>query len=154
AQCGMSGVILGPPNHHDYQIQLRKLHTQRFSRMPFEAFKSNVKIVRDEAVVKKWVEEQSWKTEFVCLNVPEPLRLASRDEVEKHFRSVHKETIIKPVESHKLSGSAARNLRSPDLMRLVRQAWEAQRRFPLQIATTLSQQFAGHGLQFFKVNKT
>jgi hypothetical protein len=154
AQCGMSGVILGPPNHHDYQSQLRKLHTQRFARMPFEAFKSSVKIVRDEEVVKKWVEEQSWKTEFICLNVPEPLRLASRDEVEKHFRQVHKEIIIKPVESHKLSGAVARNLRSPDLMRLVRDAWEGQRRFPLQIATTLSQQFAGYGLQFFKVNKT
>jgi hypothetical protein len=25
AQCGMSGVILGPPNYHDYQNQLRKL---------------------------------------------------------------------------------------------------------------------------------
>jgi hypothetical protein len=32
--------------------------------------------------------------------------------------------------------------------------WEDQRRFPLKVATTLSQQFAGHGLQFFKVNRT
>ena len=30
AQCGMSGVILGPPNYHDYQNQLRKLHAERF----------------------------------------------------------------------------------------------------------------------------
>jgi hypothetical protein len=37
---------------------------------------------------------------------------------------------------------------------MVRSVWEDQRRFPLQIATVLSQQFAGHGLQFFKVNKT
>ena len=51
AQCGMSGVILGPPNYHDYQNQLRKLHTEKFSRMPFEAFKARVKIVKDEAVV-------------------------------------------------------------------------------------------------------
>lgn len=29
-----------------------------------------------------------------------------------------------------------------------------QRRFPMQIATSLSQSFAHHGLQFFKVNKT
>ena len=34
AQCGTSGVILGPPNYHDYQNQLRKLHTERFSRIP------------------------------------------------------------------------------------------------------------------------
>ena len=45
AQCGMSGVILGPPNYHDYQNQLRKLHAERFARMPFDVFKSRVKIV-------------------------------------------------------------------------------------------------------------
>jgi hypothetical protein len=154
AQCGMSGVILGPPNHHDYQNQLRKLHTQRFSRMPFDAFKARVKIVRDEEVVKKWVEDQSWKTEYVCLNLPEPLRLGSMADVEKHFREVHKDNIIKPVETHTLPGTAARNLRSPELARFYRTIWDDQRRFPLQIATVLSQQFAGFGLQFFKVNKT
>lgn len=154
AQCGMSGVILGPPNYHDYQNQLRKLHAERFSRMPFEAFKSRVRIVSDEAVVKKWIEDRSWKTEYVGLNVPEPIRFESREAVEKHFRETHKENIIKPVEAHTLTGTAARNLRSPGLTWLVRQVWEDQKRFPLQIATTLSQQFAAHGLQFFKVNKT
>ncbi len=154
AQCGMSGIIFGPPNHHDYQNQLRKLHTERFARMPFDAFKARVKIVRDEEVVKKWVEDQSWRTEYVCLNLPEPLRLASREEVEKHFRQAHLANIIKPVETFRLGGAASRTLRSPALMRLIRSAWEDQKRFPLQIATVLSQQFAGHGLQFFKVNRT
>jgi hypothetical protein len=154
AQCGISGVILGPPNHHDYQNALRKLHAERFSRMPFEVYKSRVKIVRDEEVVKKWVEDQSWKTEYLCLNMPEPLKLADMAAVEKHFRETHKDNIIKPVESHTMTGAAARSLRSADLTRLVRSVWEDQRRFPLQIATVLSQQFAGHGLQFFKVNKT
>ncbi len=154
AQCGMSGTILGPPNYHDYQNQLRKLHAERFSRMPFEAFKARVKIVKDEAVVKKWIEDQSVKTEYVCLNVPEPMRLSTREEVEKHFREVHLPNIIKQVDKHTLTGAASRQLRSPDLQRLVRSAWEDQKRFPLQIATVLSQQFASHGLQFFKVNKT
>jgi len=154
AQCGISGVVLGPPNHHDYQNALRKLHAERFSRMPFEVYKSRVKIVRDEEVVKKWVDDQSWKTEYVCLNLPEAVRLEGMEAVEKHFRETHKDNIIKPVESHTLSGAAARALRSPDLVRLVRSVWEDQRRFPLQIATVLSQQFAGHGLQFFKVNRT
>jgi hypothetical protein len=154
AQCGMSGVILGPPNYHDYQNQLRKLHAERFSRMPFEVYKSRVKIVRDEEVVKKWVEDQSWRTEYICLNMPEPLRLGSMEAVEKHFRETHKENIIKKVEAHTLSGSVARSLRDTGLVRLVRTVWEDQRRFPLQIATSLSQQFATHGLQFFKVNKT
>ena len=154
AQCGMSGAILGPPNYHDYQNQLHKLHTERFSRMPFEAFKARVKIVKDEEVVKKWIDDQSWKTDFICLNMPEPLRLPNREAVEKHFREVHKESIIKPAESQTLPATTARSLRSQGLARLVRQVEEDQRRFPLQIATVLSQQFASNGLQFFKVNRT
>jgi hypothetical protein len=152
-QCGLSGVVFGPPNHHDYQNQLHKLHAERFARMPFEAYKARVKIVRDEAVVKKWVEDQSWKTEFICLNVPEPLRLPNREEVEKHFRATHKDTIIKPVESQVISGVACRSLRG-GLSRVVQDLLAGQRRFPMQIATALSQAFAQHGLQFFKVNKS
>jgi len=154
AQCGMSGVILGPPNHHDYQNQLRKLHTERFSRMPFEVFKARIRIVRDEAVVKKWVEDQSFKTEYVCLNVPEPLKLPNMEEVEKHFRAVHKDAIIKPAESHMVGGVLSRNLRCRELQRLVRSDWERQKYFPLQLATGLSRQFSTHGLHFFKVNRT
>ncbi|HTX21408.1 MAG TPA: hypothetical protein VMD27_06085 [Candidatus Aquilonibacter sp.] len=154
AQCGMSGVILGPPNYHDYQNQLRKLHAERFSKMPFDVFKSRVKIVKDEAVVKKWVEEQSFKTEYACLNVPEPLKLATLEELEKHFRATHKDAIIKQAETLVVDGVKSRNLRSDGLYRVVRAEWEQQRRFPLQLSTELSRQFAGHGLQFFKVNKT
>jgi hypothetical protein len=154
AQCGMSGVILGPPNYHDYQNQLRKLHAERFARMPFDAFKSRVKIVKDEAVVKQWVEEQSFKTEYVCLNVPEPLKLASMEEVEKHFRATHKDSIIKAVDSFNVAGLPSRTLKCTGLQRLIRHAWDEQKAFPLPVATKLSQQLAHHGLQFFKKNKT
>ncbi|MEO7676920.1 MAG: hypothetical protein ABIV39_09185, partial [Verrucomicrobiota bacterium] len=154
AQCGMSGAILGPPNYHDYQNQLRKLHAERFSRIPYEAFKARVKIVKDEAIVKKWIEDHSFKTEFVCLNVADAPRLQSREEVEKHFRETHLANIVKPIESHTMTGLASRQLRCPPLQRLLREAWEEQRRFPIKLATVLSQLFAQHGLQFFKVNKT
>jgi hypothetical protein len=154
AQCGMSGAILGPPNYHDYQNQLHKLHAEKFARMPFEVFKARVKIVRDEAVVKKWIEEQSSKIEYSCLNVPEPLKLPSLEEVEKHFRATHKDSIIKAVETQIIAGAPSRSLRSGGLQQLIRSEWERQRYFPLPIATKLSQQFASHSLQFFKVNKT
>ncbi len=150
----MSGAILGPPNYHDYQNQLRKLHAEKFSRMPFDMFKSRVRIVKEEAVVKKWIEDQSFKTQYICLNVPEPLTLPTLEEVEKHFRATHKDSIIKPVETLTVAGLASRSLRSSGLQRLIRQEWEQQKFFPLPIATKLSQQFAHHGLNFFKVNKT
>ena len=72
-----------------------------------------MKIVKDEAVVKKWVEEQSFKTEYVCLNVPEPLKLATLEEVEKHFRATHKDAIIKPVETLTVAGLPSRSSAQP-----------------------------------------
>jgi hypothetical protein len=154
AQCGMSGVILGPPNYHDYQTKLRKLHGERFSNLPFEVYKARVKIVRDEAVVKQWLEEQSWKSEYVGLNLPEPVRFTSRELAEKHFRETHLPNLVKTVEAHTLATPEAQRFMSRGLRALLREAIEDQRRFPLKLATLLSQQLAGQGLQFFKVNKT
>src|ERR1019366_678754 len=141
------------PTRRSFDL-LRKLHAEKFSRMPFDMFKARVKIVKDEVVVKKWIEEQSFKTEYTCLNVPEPLKLPTLEEVEKHFRVTHKDSIIKPVETYTVAGAPSRTLRSSGLQQLIRQEWEHQKFFPLPIATKLSQQFASHGLQFFKVNKT
>jgi hypothetical protein len=154
AQCGLSGVVLGPPNYHDYQVKLRKLHATRFSRMPLESYQAKIRIVRDEEVVKQWVEEQSFKTEYVCLNVAEPLKLESREAAEKHFRDVHAGALVQSVDTWTAPPGAAQQLPQALLKQLVRRNWEDQRRFPLKLVTVLSQQLAGHALQFFKVNKT
>ena len=154
AQCGMSGVILGPPNYHDYQVKLHKLHSERFSNLPFEAYKARVKIVRDEAVVKQWLEEQSWKCEYIGLNLPEPVRFTTREDAEKHFRETHLPNLIKSVDSFVLLGLENQRFMSRGLRAALRETLEEQRRFPLKVATVLSQQLAGQGLQFFKVNKT
>jgi len=154
AQCGMSGVILGPPNYHDYQSKLRRLHAERFSRMPFEGFKSRIKIVKDEAIVKKWLEDQSFKNEYTCLNVPEALKLTSREEVERHFREVHLPNVVRQVDTHTLPTGSAPSVGSRQLGVIIRRSVEDQTRFPLRVVNNLSQQFAKQGLQFFKVNKT
>jgi hypothetical protein len=154
AQCGISGTILGPPNYHDYQAKLNKLHQERFSRMPFDMFKSRIRIVKDEAVVKKWLEEQSFRTEFTCLNIPETIKLNSREEVERHFRETHLANVIKPVDTYTLPGTAAVNLQNRALQSLLRRNYDEQMRFPIKVVNILSGQFARQGLQFFKVNKS
>jgi len=73
AVCGFSGELLGPTNHHAYQDKLRRLHAARFGNMSFEAYKSRVRIERDEALIARWKEEQSTKEVFYPLKdaVPE-----------------------------------------------------------------------------------
>lgn len=154
AQCGLSGVILGPPNYHDYQVKLHKLHQERFANMAFDRFKSRVKIVKDEEVVKKWLDDQSFRTEYQALNVPEPVKLESWDAVRKHFQETHLPNVVKPVNHYAVAGERIKELGSRELQRLAVRTVEEQRRFPLKLVNSLSQQLASRGLQFFKVNKT
>ena len=154
AQCSVSGVILGPPNYHDYQNKLRKLHTERFVRMGFDAFKSRIKIVKDEEVVKKWIEEQSFRTEFTALNIPEEVKLGSMAEVQHHFRTTHAPNVIKMTDKHTILGSGVASQPCRPLQSMVRRALDEQTKFPIKVVNHLSQQFARQGLQFFKVNKT
>lgn len=59
AVCGMSGVILGPPNHHEYQRNIARLHRERFSDMPIERFKSRIRMESGEEILEKWKEQVS-----------------------------------------------------------------------------------------------
>jgi hypothetical protein len=65
ARCGFSGVWLGPPNHHSYQTNLRRLHRECFSHIPFEFFSSKVRTERSEEAVAAWMEtmktRQRWR---------------------------------------------------------------------------------------------
>ncbi|MCX8156524.1 MAG: hypothetical protein N3J91_08780 [Verrucomicrobiae bacterium] len=153
AVCDLNGAVLGPPNYHGYQEELRRLHREHFAHLPLEVFKSKIRIVRDEAVVKKWIEDQSWKTEYVCLNVPEAPRLADRESVLAHFREVHLPNVLQEVESHSLNGQAALQLPCRGLRRLALQLIEKQRRFPLELVHSLSALFNERKLQFFKLEK-
>ena len=154
AQCGMSDQVLGPPNYHGYQDKLRALHADRFSRLPFDVFKSRVKIVHDEEVVKKWLDDQSWKTEYIAINLPEEIRLESRVAVREHFCQHHLSNLISSVSDVALKASVFNKKTPPRMQNLVRYAIDDQRRFPLKVVNMLSQEFSSHGLQFFKRKKS
>ena len=55
AQCGVTDEYLGAPNHHDYQNRLVSFHAERLARMPFEKFKSRIRIVKEEEAINAWL---------------------------------------------------------------------------------------------------
>lgn len=59
AVCGLSGTILGPPNHHQYQQNISALHRERFGNMPLERFKSRIEMRRDVETIEQWKEQMS-----------------------------------------------------------------------------------------------
>ncbi len=64
AKCGLSGVWLGPPNFHAYQVNLRRIHRERFPNMPFAAYSAKVRTERGEEAVNAWLETMKQKTRW------------------------------------------------------------------------------------------
>jgi hypothetical protein len=157
AVCGMSGVLLGPPNYHDYQLKILKLHGERFANMPFEAFKSRIRMEREESLIQKWKDELSSKDEFYPLEVPEgtePIKLGTLAEVEAHFRSTHLPSVWVSIrEKAVLPGTVALETSAIIVSQTTRRALEELRRFPLSLANTLGRQLSSKGLQIFKAHQ-
>jgi hypothetical protein len=157
AQCGMSGVFLGPPNHHDYQLKIRKLHGERFANVPFDIYKARIRMVRDEESIQKWRDEQSHQEVYQPLDAPEgtePLTLGSLAEVEEHFRKNYiQRAIITPGDSFTVPGPAAVNDSTPAVIEFVRRELDNLIRFPLPLAHILSKELSSGGLQIFKAHE-
>ena len=64
ARCGLSGEWLGPPNFHSYQVNLRRIHRERYPLMPFAAYQAKVRTERGEEAVNAWLETTRKKTRW------------------------------------------------------------------------------------------
>ncbi|MEI6278632.1 MAG: hypothetical protein WCQ16_04510 [Verrucomicrobiae bacterium] len=151
AVCG--DIVLGPPNHHDYQKRLREIHAARFRNLSFDAFKNRVQMVKDPEFIEKWKQERSSKDEFFALESPEgSARFPDLESVESHFLANHAGTLIAAVENRvEISGLAAAS--SPVVRQLAGHAVSDLRRFPLPLAHILGQGFNSAGLQVFKAHE-
>ena len=56
ARCGLSGKLIGPPNHHGYQQALLELHRKRFSNIPIESYKGKIVMEHGEEAVQVWID--------------------------------------------------------------------------------------------------
>jgi hypothetical protein len=68
ARCGISGEWLGPPNFHTYQTEIRRLHRERFSNMPFESYLAKVRTERGEEAVNAWLDSMKIQTRWRILS--------------------------------------------------------------------------------------
>lgn len=155
AVCGMSGVLLGPPNHHDFERKLRELHRERFPRLDFEAFRSRLKMERDPEVIEKWRAEASKSVEYYPREGETPEKLADLAAVEHHFDHHHAAAHIKFTGLAPVPGDPRTTAVDPALAPLLNYARDEEERFPLRLAQSLSRALSGAGLRFYKsANRT
>lgn len=154
ARCRLSGVLLGPTNHHAYQSQLRNLYEQRFSRrMSFPEYQRQIEIVSDPAAVERWKEEARSLTTYTTLLEDPPLTFRSAAETERHFRQTYLPALLQSRSEVTLDGVLSRSLRERSLARAIEDAWAEEYRSPGKMMEELSKRFRPAGFQIFRHRK-
>src|SRR5438128_406350 len=111
ARCRLSGTLLGPTNHHNYQPQLRSLYEQRFSRrMSFAEYQRQIEIVNEPALIERWKEEARTVTTYTALRDETASTFSSATEAERHFRSNYLPGLLHNVEEVIIGGVVSRRL--------------------------------------------
>jgi len=151
AHCKLTGTILGPTNHHNYQPQLRSLYEQRFSRrMSFAEYQRQIEIVNEPALIERWKEEARTVTTYTTLRDGSPSTFASAAEAERHFRSNYLPGLVRSVEEVTIGGVLSRCLPDRTLNRAIEEAWMRETHSPSNTMQELATQLRQAGLNVFR----
>src|SRR5947209_8696902 len=124
ARCRLSGALLGPTNHHHYQLQLRSLYEPRCSRrMSVADDERQIRILTDLAQVERWKEEARKVTTYTTLRAENPATFSSAVETERHFRSHYLPALIRSRKEVTIGGAMSRHLAHHILSRAIEEAW-------------------------------
>ncbi len=150
ARCGISGEWLGPVNFHSYQTNLRRLHRERFAKMPFELYSSKVRTERGEEAVNAWLETMKKKTRWRIKGEDDDAWIddraaAERAVAERCFDKAFQETRLADV-----SGAIpAKNL-SPSLLTSLKIAGSHARKHPAILIPAVCRAVEAEHLPVFK----
>lgn len=151
ARCRLSGTLLGPTNHHNYQPQLRSLYEARFSRrMSFFDYQKQIEIVNDAAVVEEWKEQARNVTTYTAKTGEPPLKFTNAAEVERHFRQNHLPGLVRSASELTIDGVVSRRLSDRALGRAIEDAWSSETRSPSKMMQELSTGLRQAGLNIFR----
>ncbi len=151
ARCRLSGTLLGPTNHHNYQPQLRSLYEQRFSRrMSFADYQRQIEIANDPALIERWKEEARTVTTFTTSREETPSIFSSAAEAERHFRSKYLTGLLHSVAEVIIGGVLSRRLHDRALDRAIEDAWTREVRSPSNMMQELASRMRESGLNVFR----
>jgi hypothetical protein len=154
ARCRLSGILLGPTNHHAYQPQLRGLYEQRFSRrMSFADYQRQIEIVANPEAVERWKEEARSVTTYVTLQEEPAVTFPSAAETERHFRQTYLPGLLRNGAELTLDGVVSRRLPDRSLGRVIEDAWGREFRSPTGMMQELIGALRQNGLHIFRHRK-
>jgi hypothetical protein len=150
ARCGVSGEWLGPVNFHSYQTNLRRLHRERFARMPFELYASKVRTERGEEAVNAWLETMKTKTRWRIKGEDDEAWIDDRTEAERALGTRCFDKAFEETRTADVSGAIpAKNL-SPSLLTSLKISGTHARNHPAILIPSVCRAVEAEHLPVFK----
>ncbi len=150
AKCGISGEWLGPPNFHAYQVNLRRLHHERFPTMPFATYSAKVRTERSEEAVTAWLETMKQKTRWRIKGDADDAWIDDRSEAERALATRCLDQAFAEVSHAEVQASVLPKNLSPSLMTSLKLAGNYARNHPAIMIPAVCKALEAEHLPVFK----
>ena len=151
ARCGLSGVLLGPPNIHEFNSVVKEMVRTRYPDMTEEQYRSHIEMVHDKDVIEEWRSGATKKTVYLAKGVEGASPLA-RDQAEGEFRRTIMPSVLDEPKNLVITADAAMKSPCKPLVWAAKDAVEAERRAPYGMCFALRGAFHHRKLKFFRAN--
>ena len=152
AKCGLSGVLLGPPNVHEFNATVKEMIRTRYPNMSEAEYRSHIEMVRDAEAIEQWRQGAVKKTVYVAKGAEEGAETYTREQAEGLFRRSILASLLDQPKNLMITAEVAAKSPVRPLQWLARDAVEAERRAPYNMCFALRGAFHHRKLKFFRAN--
>ena len=152
AKCGLSGVLLGPPNIHEFNAVVKEMIRTRYPEMSESEYRGHIEMLRDADSIEAWRKGAVKKTVFVAKGAGEGAPELSREQAEGEFRTAMLGSLLDSPRHLMITADVAMKSPVRPLVWAVRDALEAERRAPYNMCFALRGAFHNRKLKFFRAN--
>ena len=154
AKCGLSGVLLGPPNIHEFNAVVKEMIRTKYPTMSEEQYRAHIEMVRDADTIEEWRKGATKKTVFFAKGSAEQegAQGLSREQAEGEFKRTILPSLVDTPKHLMITAEVAMKSPVKPLQWAVKDAVEAERRAPYNMCFALRGAFHHRKMKFFRVN--
>jgi hypothetical protein len=152
AKCGLSGVLLGPPNIHGFNSTVREMIRTKYPSMSEAEYRSRIVMLREPEAIEEWRKGATKKTVFVPKGAGDDAPELAREQAEAEFRRTALPSMVDEPKTLMITADAAIKSPCAPLRRAAQDALEAERRNPFAMMFALRGAFHHRKMHFFRAN--
>lgn len=153
AKCGLSGVLLGPPNIHEFGSNVKEMIRTRYPNMSEAEYRSHIQMVRDSESIEAWRQSATKKTVYTLKGATEESATPmTREQAEGEFKRTMLSTLIDQPKHLMITAAVAMKSPVKPLVWAIKDALELERRQPYNMCFALRGAFHHRKMKFFRAN--